>query len=101
MYTSSTSGNIEIVELLLNSATVDIDSQDNENNSTALLTALINNHTDIAKLLIKEGANVDLADDAGLAPLHVAAVYGWLDLVKMIVEEGEGNVNLVDYEGNF
>uniref|UniRef100_A0ABD2VX15 Uncharacterized protein n=1 Tax=Trichogramma kaykai TaxID=54128 RepID=A0ABD2VX15_9HYME len=49
---------------------VQIDAQDKLGN-TPLLLALCNNHKEVAELLLRKGANPNLANAEGLTPLHV------------------------------
>jgi len=41
----------------------------------------------IAVELLKNGAKMTLKDDNGSAPLHVAAIQGHLELVKLLVDD--------------
>lgn len=43
---------------------------------TPLFNAAANGHDDIARMLIKSGANVDLVNNDGEPPLNVATYYG-------------------------
>ena len=61
-----------------------------DDNKTALLCAVEENHTDIAQLLIDAGADMDTKDNEGRSPLHYACIDGALDIVKMLVEAGAG-----------
>ncbi|XP_031635743.1 serine/threonine-protein phosphatase 6 regulatory ankyrin repeat subunit B-like [Contarinia nasturtii] len=56
-------------------------------------------HTDIAKILIENGANVNAEGWLKRTPLHMAAVDGRTDTLKMLIEKG-ANVNAEDYYKN-
>lgn len=43
------------------------------------------NHLEIAKMLIEEGANLEVTDSKGNTPLHYAAGYGRPQLVRHAV----------------
>lgn len=49
-------------------------------------------------LLIKKGADVNVADEAGKTPLHHAAESGKMEVVRLVVEAG-ANVHAVDKDG--
>ncbi|WP_183577279.1 ankyrin repeat domain-containing protein [Mucilaginibacter sp. X5P1] len=51
-------------------------------------SAAAGNYTDIAKLLIENGANVNVRQQAGSTPLHSAAQNGNLDLLILLLENG-------------
>ena len=51
----------------------------------------------MARMLVVDGhANVDIADEYGLTPLHRAAEHGHLDVARMLVDDGHANVSIVD-----
>src|SRR5437763_1893782 len=53
---------------------------------SALYIAAENGHTDVVKLLLEKGADVNVAKrDDGQTPLWRAAEYGYLEIVKLLV----------------
>ena len=53
----------------------------------------------VAELLIKKGVNTDIVvDEYGRTPLHWAAEYGHLEIVKVLIEN-KANVNEADNNG--
>ena len=55
---------------------------------TALTGATANNHTEIAKLLVNHGANVNHRYEEGASPLMEAAHNGNVELVRFFLEKG-------------
>jgi len=55
---------------------------------TALTGAVANNHTEIAKLLVKRGAQVNYRYEGGFSPLMEASENGNIELVNFLVENG-------------
>ena len=57
--------------------------------------------TDLADLLIKGGADVDLPSESvlGSSPLHLAATHGQLDLAELLIDSG-ASVNQLDQGGS-
>ena len=53
-----------------------------------LYFACINNQKEIARLLIKKGANIKFADDFGMIPLYNAIEARHLDMVEFLLENG-------------
>jgi ankyrin repeat protein len=60
----------------------------------ALHSAVIKNHYEIAKLLLSHKANANSFCDNGLTPLHIAAEYGNIDMLKLLIKGG-GKVNIL------
>ena len=56
------------------------------------------NEPEIIDLLVKSGANVNAQDAEGFTPLHMAAIYGNLKVVKKLVDL-EADVNIVTTDG--
>ena len=52
-----------------------------------------------AKRLIQEGASVNLQDDLGWAPLHVASANGSKDIVLLLIEK-KANINITNKHGD-
>lgn len=66
---------------------------------TPLHWAIINGHTQIAKLLISEGANIDLADNKGETPLHFACLFANYEIFKLL-DVKKANLNPLDKNGD-
>jgi ankyrin repeat protein len=75
-------GRFEIVELLLSDKTVPVNDDQNEENP-ALVEASRSGHTDIARLLVESGADVNHRH-----PLTHASQTGHGDIVKFLLEKG-------------
>lgn len=55
---------------------------------TGLHWAVMRNHKDITKLLIREGAVLTAKDEIGRTPLYIAAVKGHLEAAKELLLAG-------------
>lgn len=64
-----------------------------------LIIAVKNGFTEISKLLIDGGSNVNSRDENGQTPLHIAAFKGEVEFVKFLIEKG-ADVNAKDKYGN-
>lgn len=62
---------------------------------TPLLCAVDNGHTEIAKLLLRKGAKVNVTTRTGRTPLHIAALHGYQDVVELLLDHA-AEVNAVD-----
>lgn len=88
-------GQFEIARyLVLKGADVNLPS-DNGFRVFPIHSAAANNYTDIARVLIENGANVNVRQQAGATPLHSAAQNGNLELLILLLEHGaEINVRM-------
>lgn len=59
-----------------------------EDGQTALILAILEGHSDIAKMLVDHGADVDAQDIFGGTALIEASFHGCLDVAKMLVDHG-------------
>jgi len=55
---------------------------------TALTGAIANNHAEIAKILVKRGADVNHRYEGGVSPLMEASMNGNIELVNFLLENG-------------
>ncbi|CAF92587.1 unnamed protein product [Tetraodon nigroviridis] len=69
----------------------------NEFGKTALQVMMLGN-CKIASLLLEKGADPNVQDKHGIAPVHDAARTGFLDTLQVLVEYG-ASVNLPDQSG--
>src|SRR5262249_16163858 len=65
---------------------------------TGLSQAAFWGHTEIARMLIKRGANVNAKDARGVTPLHDAACTGHVELARLFLKHG-ADVNAKDRDG--
>lgn len=65
-----------------------IDATMAEYGESPLHWAVNNKHLDIVKLLVKHGADVNVADEMGITPLHMAADSGSVEMAKFLIDNG-------------
>ena len=92
-------GKLDIVKQLLNNG-VDINLKEESgiiplsNGNTALHVAAFANEKEIAKFLIKKGAEVNIRNKfASVTPLHWASMNGFDEMVDILIQNG-ANVNI-------
>ena len=56
--------------------------------TTALTLACYNNYADLAKLLIHHGADMNLVNEDGHAPLHYSCSMDRIDIVRLLIDAG-------------
>ncbi|CAK5275500.1 unnamed protein product [Mycena citricolor] len=66
----------------------DILDWSNVHGRTALHTAALKGHEELARMLCDFGADVDLSDNKGNTPLHYASSWGHIAIVQLLVERG-------------
>ena len=66
----------------------DVNAPDENLNISPLAWSTSHGQTEATRLLIENGADVNLKDDNGSTPLHGAAVFGRADVAKLLVENG-------------
>lgn len=81
-------GQFEVARyLVLKGADVNLPSN-NGFNVFPIHSAAAGNYTDIARMLVDNGAKVNVKQQAGATPLHTAAQNGNLDLLVLFLEHG-------------
>ena len=59
-----------------------------EQGRTILHVAATYGHTEIVKMILRHGVDIDTGDDLGNTPLHYAAQYGQVKMAGILIEEG-------------
>ena len=77
-------GHANVVEVLLNNGINPNDPQ----NSDSILWASAKGYTDVVKLLLSSGADINFKDKNGLTPLILAAQHNKLDTVELLIDKG-------------
>uniref|UniRef100_A0A672II97 Euchromatic histone-lysine N-methyltransferase 2 n=1 Tax=Salarias fasciatus TaxID=181472 RepID=A0A672II97_SALFA len=95
LHAAAQRGLLEVCYMLVQ-AGAQVDAQDKDMR-TPLLEAIINNHIEVARYLIQNGACVYHTD--GYTGLHHAAKLGNLETVNMLLETGQVDVNAQDSGG--
>lgn len=93
-----TGANCSAVKLLLR-AGADPNVRQPSNGVTALLAAVKNGRTDIARCLVDAGADVNLSSDNAVTPLMAAAVTGDVESARYLISKG-AHLNVRDYNGH-
>eukprot|EP01083_Nonionella_stella_P078418 214618_1 len=92
-------GNIEIIEMLLNCDSIDVNATDTEYNRTPIIYAA-QMSPEIVKLLMNvNGINLGKRDRDGKTILHAASQSGCTDNVALLLETGAFDVNARDNKG--
>jgi ankyrin repeat protein len=87
LMTCARTGNVETVKSLL-ARGADVNAKDTRQGSTALMWALAERHTDIARVLIEHKADVHARTNDGFTPLLFAAQQGDADSAQMLLTAG-------------
>lgn len=89
---ASERGHVEVVQELLTQSDVDV-NHINKLHWTALLEAIMlgnggERHQNIVQLLVKHGADVNIADGDGITPLNHARQKGFKEIADILIEAG-------------
>eukprot|EP00008_Paramoeba_atlantica_P014260 CAMPEP_0201488602 /NCGR_PEP_ID=MMETSP0151_2-20130828/19268_1 /ASSEMBLY_ACC=CAM_ASM_000257 /TAXON_ID=200890 /ORGANISM="Paramoeba atlantica, Strain 621/1 / CCAP 1560/9" /LENGTH=168 /DNA_ID=CAMNT_0047873927 /DNA_START=87 /DNA_END=593 /DNA_ORIENTATION=- len=85
LFDAASQGDVELVKKRLTMELAKINGQDAQG-KTPLHEACRWNHSEVAQLLIDEGANPDLEDKEGATPLHIACRFGQLDAIRVLLK---------------
>ena len=91
-------GDVSLVERLLQEG-VPVDCAVDEVDYTALSPAAQFNRTDVIRLLLQKGADVNKRDRFGRTPVHHAARDNSTEAIAMLIEHG-ASINITDDEGD-
>ena len=89
-------GHVEVVKELLNRTQIDVNYK-NDHGGTALLETIVlgngsENHKQVVQLLIDHGADVNMANREGIAPLQHAEKRGFKEIVNMLKLAGANEI---------
>ena len=98
LHSATDNGHTECVKLLLAHPDIQVDAQDSTD-ETALIKACRKNNTDIAKVLLMKGADVNLKNNNGMTALHRAAKCGDDEQMEKLLNILSINVNVQDENG--
>jgi ankyrin repeat protein len=76
------------VKRLLSIRNINVNVKNDERGSTPLHYAALHGHIEIARLLLQNGADVNVKSDRGRTPLYCAAWNGHIDVFHLLVENG-------------
>lgn len=88
LWCAAKKGELNIVEQQINKGTDVNVSIGDICNTTPLLQAILNNNLAIVNFLLRHGANANMPDNNGDFPLHIAAILGFLEIVKSLLDVG-------------
>ena len=90
-------GNIEVVKQLLRASDIRVNQRTKEDTS-ALFYASQQGHIGVVELLLNKGADPEVADQNGVAPLHIACLLGRIDVIRALLNAGADMENTLDKE---
>ncbi|WP_333821269.1 ankyrin repeat domain-containing protein [Ohtaekwangia sp.] len=87
IHTAVVTGNVEAIKQHIAAGT-NINEKDPFGGSSPLISATVFGKSDIAKILIDAGADLNFKNNDGSTPLHTAAFFCHPDIVKMLLDKG-------------
>ena len=86
LHEAAVQGNVAVVRKHIE-AGADLDEKEPTGGSSPLITAIVFGKTEVAKVLIEAGANINFKNNEGSTPLHTAAFFCRIDIVKLLLEK--------------
>ena len=98
-HVAALTGNLSVLQELVNKARIPIDCRDKEN-STALLLACARGHYSCAEFLLSNGADPNARRITGASPLYFAASYHHTRIVELLLNKYKAIVDLSTFDGS-
>ena len=99
LFSAVVGGDVDLVQSELQKPDIDVDAIDGNSGSTSLNTAVFVGHTEVVRLLIEAGADVNKRNRDNATPLHIAAFMGRAAEAEMLLSAG-ADTNSRDGSGN-
>lgn len=87
LHIAASAGSLQAVRELLSRRSIDI-NQGNQQGETPLTIAAARAHTDVARLLLQNGASVFAVTDQGATALHTASLCGHSVVCQVLIQAG-------------
>lgn len=90
--------NIDYIRILINLGAETKVKDDDEYESYLIHSAVCVNNLDLIKLLINSGVDLEVRDNDGRTPLHLTAIFKYVEIAKLLIESG-ANLDACDDDG--
>jgi Ankyrin repeats (3 copies) len=87
IWTAAATGNITVIKQHISIGT-DLDAKEPMNGSSPLIVAALYGHTQAMKLLVENGASLDIQNNQGSTALHTATFICHPEAVALLLEQG-------------
>ena len=87
LHVAVNNGNFDVAEVLLRSPEIRV-NQRTETLVTALAVACRHGHKELVRLLLENGADPNMVNDVGIAPLHLVCLLGYTEIAERLLNAG-------------
>ena len=87
LHVAVNNGNFDVAKVLLRSPEIRV-NQRTETLVTALAVACRHGHKELVRLLLENGADPNMVNDVGIAPLHLVCLLGYTEIAERLLNAG-------------